>query len=52
MFSPDDSMILTGVSVKKGENEGYLHFFDSKTFELATKIHVTDSVSVCQTPFL
>ena len=43
IFSPNDSMILTGVSLQRGESSGRLLFFNSKTFELENEITVTDS---------
>lgn len=42
-FSPDDTMILTGESVKMGETGGRLLFYNSKTFDKVTDITVTDS---------
>lgn len=43
MFSPDDSMIVTGESLNKGETIGRVLFFDSKTFDLVREIPVTNS---------
>ncbi|KAJ8895855.1 hypothetical protein PR048_001194 [Dryococelus australis] len=43
MFSPDDAMILTGISVKKGETNGRLIFYDTKTFALVDEFVVCDS---------
>lgn len=42
-FSPDDAMILTGESIKRGQNSGRLHFYNSKTFDKITEMDVTDS---------
>lgn len=42
-FSPDDAMILTGESLRRGETSGRVLFFDSKTFETVNEISVTDS---------
>lgn len=42
-FSPDDTMVFTGVSLQKGQDVGRLLFFDTKTFKLVTKIAVTRS---------
>ncbi|XP_069704129.1 gastrulation defective protein 1 homolog [Periplaneta americana] len=42
-FSPDDNMILTGESVKKGQIFGRLLFYNSRTFEEVNEITVTDS---------
>jgi len=43
MFSPDDSMIVTGESLNKGETTGRVLFYDSKTFDLVREIPVTNS---------
>ncbi|XP_063227176.1 gastrulation defective protein 1 homolog [Bacillus rossius redtenbacheri] len=43
MFSPDDSMVLTGVSVKKGETDGRIIFYDTKTFDVVDEFTVCDS---------
>lgn len=43
MFSPDDSMIVTGESLNKGKASGRLLFYDSKTFNLVREIPVTNS---------
>lgn len=43
MFSPDDSMIVTGESLNKGKVSGRLLFYDSKTFNLVREIPVTNS---------
>lgn len=42
-FSPDDSIIFTGVSLDRGEKNGKLKFFNTKTFEKISEINVTDS---------
>ncbi|KAK7793199.1 hypothetical protein R5R35_012840 [Gryllus longicercus] len=42
-FSPDDSIIFTGESVKKGQDTGRLLFYDVNTFEKLHEIPVTDS---------
>ncbi|XP_053692867.1 gastrulation defective protein 1 homolog [Sabethes cyaneus] len=42
-FSPDDTMILTGESLPKGQKLSNLYFFDTKTFETVSKIPITDS---------
>lgn len=44
-FSPDDSMVITGVSMEKGEKEGKLLFYDKNTFEKVQELAVTNSVS-------
>lgn len=43
MFSPDDSIIITGESLAKGQAAGRCLFYDSKTFDLVHTIEVTDS---------
>ncbi|XP_012218151.2 gastrulation defective protein 1 homolog [Linepithema humile] len=43
MFSPDDSMIVTGESLNKGITTGRILFYDSKTFDLVREIPVTNS---------
>ncbi|EZA50084.1 hypothetical protein DMN91_006312 [Ooceraea biroi] len=43
MFSPDDSMIVTGESLNKGKSTGRVLFYDSKTFDLVKEIPVTNS---------
>ncbi|XP_012259386.2 gastrulation defective protein 1 homolog [Athalia rosae] len=43
MFSPDDSMVITGESLKKGQKSGRVLFFDTKTFDLVNEISVTNS---------
>lgn len=43
MFSPDDSMIVTGQSLKRGETEGKLLFVDTGTFDKVQEIVVSNS---------
>ncbi|XP_012279532.1 gastrulation defective protein 1 homolog [Orussus abietinus] len=43
MFSPDDSLIVTGESLNKGGTAGRLLFYDTKTFDLTKEIPVTNS---------
>ncbi|KAK9498387.1 hypothetical protein O3M35_003032 [Rhynocoris fuscipes] len=43
MFSPNDSLVVTGVSLDKGETDGDMYFFDVKTFALVKKLTVADS---------
>ncbi|XP_065226888.1 gastrulation defective protein 1 homolog [Planococcus citri] len=43
MFNPQDSVIITGVSLEKGEKEGKLLFYDVNTFNRIEEIEVTDS---------
>lgn len=42
-FSPDDSMILTGESLRKEDKNAHIVIYNAKTFELVNKIPVTDS---------
>jgi len=46
LFSPDDRLICTGVSVKKGEGCGKIVFFDRTTFEKVKEIEVSEGTSV------
>lgn len=45
-FSPDDKLLITGTSVKKGEGSGKLLFFDLVDFKKVYEIPVTDAVSI------
>ncbi|MBN3318181.1 WDR70 protein, partial [Atractosteus spatula] len=42
-FSPDDKLLMTGTSVKKGEGNGKLVFFDRYTFQKSYEIEVASS---------
>lgn len=42
-FSPNDAMVVTGVSLQRGEKTGDLMFFDTKNLNLVQKIAVTES---------
>lgn len=42
-FSPDDNIIVTGESVKRGETNGKMLFYDTKTQNKIKEIVVTDS---------
>lgn len=42
-FSPDDSMVFTGVSLERGQDVGKLIFYNTKTFETVTSIDVSKS---------
>uniref|UniRef100_A0A493T4R8 WD repeat-containing protein 70 n=1 Tax=Anas platyrhynchos platyrhynchos TaxID=8840 RepID=A0A493T4R8_ANAPP len=42
-FSPDDKILVTGTSVKKGGGSGKLFFFDRETFQKLYEIEVTDA---------
>lgn len=43
IFSPDDRMVVTCTSLKKGEKTGYLLLYDSGTFQLRRKLEVGNS---------
>ncbi|KAF3428285.1 hypothetical protein E2986_05979 [Frieseomelitta varia] len=43
MFNPDDSILITGESLRKNQNTGRILFYDTKTFELVNRINVTNS---------
>ncbi|CAL7944782.1 unnamed protein product [Xylocopa violacea] len=43
MFNPDDSILITGESVSKGQSMGRVLFYDTKTFDLVNEISVTNS---------
>uniref|UniRef100_A0A8C5P6V8 WD repeat-containing protein 70 n=1 Tax=Leptobrachium leishanense TaxID=445787 RepID=A0A8C5P6V8_9ANUR len=42
-FSPDDKLLITGTSVKKGGGSGSLMFFDLVEFKKIYEIHVTEA---------
>lgn len=43
VFSPDDSLVLTGESVRKNCSIGKLHFFETNTFDKVIEIDVANS---------
>lgn len=43
MFNPDDSILITGESLRKDQSTGRILFYDTKTFELINRINVTNS---------
>ena len=43
MFSPDDSMVITGESLMEKDETGRVLFFNTKTFQLVHEIEVTNS---------
>ncbi|XP_039289144.1 gastrulation defective protein 1 homolog isoform X2 [Nilaparvata lugens] len=45
-FSPDDSLVMTGKSLDRGENEGKLFFFDGKTLDPVKDVIVADSHTI------
>ncbi|XP_029434454.1 WD repeat-containing protein 70 isoform X2 [Rhinatrema bivittatum] len=42
-FSPDDKLLVTGTSVKKGDGSGKLLFFERESFQKIYEIDVSDS---------
>ncbi|XP_051875813.1 WD repeat-containing protein 70 [Pristis pectinata] len=42
-FSPDDKLLVTGTSMRKGHGSGKLLFFDRETFRKLYEIEVTDA---------
>ncbi|XP_048450292.1 WD repeat-containing protein 70 [Rhincodon typus] len=42
-FSPDDKLLVTGTSVKRGQENGKLVFFHRETFQKLYEIEVTDA---------
>ncbi|XP_042308082.1 WD repeat-containing protein 70 isoform X2 [Sceloporus undulatus] len=42
-FSPDDKLLVTGTSVKKGHGNGKLLFFERETFKKVYELDVTDA---------
>ncbi|XP_041937033.1 WD repeat-containing protein 70 [Alosa sapidissima] len=42
-FSPDDQLLVTGTSVRKGEGNGKLVFFDRGSFQKVYEIEVTNA---------
>ena len=45
VFSPDDKLIVTGVSLDRGDKEGKLIFLDRESLQTVYEIVVSDSVS-------
>lgn len=43
MFSPDDSIVITGESLAKNQTHGRVLFYNTKSFELVHEISVTNS---------
>lgn len=43
LFSPDDQLIVTGVSVKKNEGKGKLLFLDRESLDIMTQLEVSDT---------
>jgi hypothetical protein len=44
IFSPDDRMVVTGLSVKKGQGKGKLLFMDRQTLDTVTEMEISDTV--------
>ncbi|KAL1464103.1 hypothetical protein WDU94_003782 [Cyamophila willieti] len=42
-FSPNDSMVMTGESINKGETDGKLHIFKTATFEKVEELSIPNS---------
>lgn len=42
-FSPNDSMVMTGESINKGETDGKLHVFKTATFEKVEELSIPNS---------
>ncbi|XP_025405404.1 gastrulation defective protein 1 homolog [Sipha flava] len=45
-FSPDDSIVVTGHSVRPKESGGHLMFYNTNTFELLEKVKVSETHSI------
>lgn len=45
-FSPDDSIVVTGHSVRPKEQGGHLMFYNTNTFELLEKVKVSETHSI------
>ncbi|XP_076630347.1 gastrulation defective protein 1 homolog [Colletes latitarsis] len=43
MFNPDDTVLITGESLNKGQTTGRVLFYDTKTFDVVNEISVTNS---------
>ena len=43
LFSPSDQLVVTGVSVKKGEGSGQLLFFDRNTLQRVSCIDASEN---------
>ncbi|KAK2177011.1 hypothetical protein NP493_624g01057 [Ridgeia piscesae] len=46
VFSPSDQLVVTGVSVKKGEGSGQIIFFDRNTLQRVSSVDASDDSSV------
>nr|XP_023015851.1 gastrulation defective protein 1 homolog [Leptinotarsa decemlineata] len=54
IFSPNDAIVATGVSLKKGEKDGMVYFYDTTNFKLIRKLNVSQShtIKLCWHPKL
>lgn len=43
IFSPDDRMVVTGLSVRKGQGKGKLLFMDRQTLDTVTEMEISDT---------
>ncbi|EFA12723.1 gastrulation defective protein 1 homolog [Tribolium castaneum] len=46
IFSPNDAILATGVSLRKGESSGHIFFYDATDFSLIHKILITNSHTI------
>ncbi|XP_030767738.1 gastrulation defective protein 1 homolog [Sitophilus oryzae] len=46
IFSPNDKLAVTAMSLKKGEKMGYINFYDVNNFKLVKKLPVTESHTI------
>ncbi|KAG5880176.1 hypothetical protein JTB14_001666 [Gonioctena quinquepunctata] len=46
IFSPNDAIVATGVSLKKGEKNGVVLFYDTSNFKLIRKLNVSPSHTI------
>ncbi|KAH9523438.1 WD repeat-containing protein 70 [Bulinus truncatus] len=46
VFSPDDKLIVTGVSLQKNQTDGKIVFLDRESLNLVKEMHVSDSSTV------
>ncbi|CAG9840345.1 unnamed protein product [Diabrotica balteata] len=46
IFSPNDAVVATGLSLDKGQKNGVVLFYDTKTFNLIRRMQITDSHTI------
>ncbi|KAL1517933.1 hypothetical protein ABEB36_001629 [Hypothenemus hampei] len=46
IFSPNDAVVVTAKSIKKGEKTGYINFYETNTFNLLKSVPVTGSHTI------